>query len=126
MARHGNSARRGARFAAVRNVLVEGGGAHDGGLVDLLVRVDVVDGTVAGHTAHPGSQHRAHAVAVVLSDVVLDQRVGGPAVDGGEDRAGCSRGAALVVNGSVACESATVPTYNVQRWTLKCGLERRR
>src|SRR4029077_10763496 len=61
----------------------------DGGLVDLLVFVDVVGGAVAGHLAHVGAGGGWGAV-VVLHDVVLDQGVGGPAVEG--DQGGAAGG----------------------------------
>src|SRR6185437_6978784 len=61
-------------------VLLEGAAvAGNAGLVDLLVLVDVVRGAIAGHGAHEGAERRAAAL-VVLDDVVLDQRVGRPAV----------------------------------------------
>src|SRR5262249_42728053 len=68
------------RRGPYRQVLVEGRGALDGGLVDLLVLGDVVRAAVAGDLAHEGTGPvgRAHPV---LDDVVLDQRVGRPAVE---------------------------------------------
>ena len=62
-------------------VLVEGRSALNGGLVDLLVLVDVVgsaiaiDGTLVGHA-------RARVVGtVVLEDVVLDEGASSPAIN---------------------------------------------
>lgn len=70
-------------------VLVEGRSALDGGLIDLLVLVDVVgstiaiDGTLVGHAG-------ARVVgAVVLEDVVFDERASSPAVNG---KVGVTRG----------------------------------
>ncbi len=64
-----------------RQVLLEGAAvARNAGLVDLLVLVEVVRGAIAGRGAHEGAQRGATAL-VVLDDVVLDQRVGGPAVE---------------------------------------------
>jgi len=65
----------------VRNVLREGGSANDGRLVGLGVLPDVVDGAVAGDSAHLLALGRASTVAGVLLNVVLNERVLGPAVD---------------------------------------------
>lgn len=61
-------------------VLPEGRGALDGRLVDALVLVDVVGRAVAVHGAQQGVA-AAGVVGEVLHDVVLDQRVRGPAID---------------------------------------------
>jgi hypothetical protein len=90
----GNSTGARALVDAVGDVLIEGAGALDGGLVHLGVLPDVVDGAVAGDLAHLGALSRASPVGRVLLDVVLDERVGGPAVDGDEDRAGGGGGGA--------------------------------
>jgi hypothetical protein len=90
----GDGAAAGALGLPVGDVLPEGGGALDGGLVDLLVLPDVVDGAVARHGADLLALRAAGAVGGVLLHVVLDERVGGPAVDGDEDGAGVgARGA---------------------------------
>jgi hypothetical protein len=70
----------GSRRVANRQVLPEGLGALDGGLVDLLVLDDGVRAAVAGHGAHDltGAVRRA---TPVFDHVVLDQRVGRPAVE---------------------------------------------
>jgi hypothetical protein len=83
---------------AVADVLGEGAGSLDGGLVDLGVLPDVVDGAVAGDLAHLGALGRARAVGCVLLDVVLDEGVRGPSVDGYEDRAGSGLGGAREVD----------------------------
>lgn len=70
-------------------VLVEGRSALDGGLVDLLVLVDVVgsaiavDGTLVGHA-------RPRVVGtIVLEDVVLDEGASSPAIN---SKVGITRG----------------------------------
>lgn len=63
-------------------VLVEGGCPRDAGLVDALGTVDVVRGPVR-HNRSEESRPRAGVICPeVLDDVVLDQRAGGPAIDG--------------------------------------------
>jgi hypothetical protein len=94
----GDGAAAGALVDAVGDVLGEGGGADDGRLVDLGVLPDVVRRAVAGHGADLLALGRAGAVGGVLLDVVLDERVGGPAVDGDEDGAGGGGGGALEVD----------------------------
>ncbi len=69
-----------ARRGPDRQVLPEGRGALDGGLVDLLVLDDGVRAAVAGHRAHVLARVVGRA-DVVIDDVVLDQRVGRPAVE---------------------------------------------
>lgn len=101
MARRSDGTRSCALITAVRDVLVESGGARDGWLVHLLVLVDVVDRTVASHSSQNRSLCRSHAVAGVLLDVVLDEWVRGPSIDGRKDRAGCCCYAALEADGSV-------------------------
>lgn len=81
MARGSNGTTSRAGSASVGDVLVEGGGASDRWLVDLLVLVDVVDRSIAGHCALEGALCRALAVTGVLLDVVLNERVAGPSVD---------------------------------------------
>lgn len=76
------------------DVLPEGAGALDRGLVDLLVLPNLVGGAVGSQGADLLALGGAVAVAVFL-DVVFDERVGGPAVDGDEDGArggGCGAG----------------------------------
>jgi hypothetical protein len=94
----GNSAGARALVNAVADVLGEGGGALDGGLVHLGVLPDVVDGAIAGDLAHLGALSGTSAVGGVLLDVVLDERVGGPAVDGDEDGAGGGGGGAREID----------------------------
>lgn len=94
----GNSAAAGPLVDAVADVLGESGGTLDGRLVDLGVLPDVVDGAVAGDLAHLLALRRAAAVGRVFLHVVLDERVGRPAVDGDEDRAGLGLGGALKVD----------------------------
>lgn len=78
----GDGSAAGTLVTPVADVLPESGSASDGRLVDLLVLPDVVDGAVAGDLADLLALSRAGAVAGVLLDVVLDQGVGGPAVEG--------------------------------------------
>ena len=72
----------GALGAAYRPVLVEGGGADNGGLVSTHAEVDVVDGAVRGYGALCLQAGGWVVGAEVFRDVVLDQGPGGPAVDG--------------------------------------------
>ena len=65
---------------SVADVLSEGGRADNRWLVDLCMLPDIVRRTIAGHSSHLGALRRASAVACVLLDVVLDQRVLRPAV----------------------------------------------
>jgi hypothetical protein len=94
----GDGAAAGALVHAVGDVLGEGGRADDGGLVDLGVLPDVVRRAVAGHGADLLALGGSRAVGGVLLDVVLDERVGGPAVDGDEDGAGVGGGGAAEVD----------------------------
>lgn len=81
----------------VGDVLPEGASALDAGLVDLLVLPDVVHAAVASDLADLLALRATSAVARVLLDVVLDERVGGPTVDGDENSAR--------VGGSLALEA---------------------
>lgn len=72
----------GAVVAADRPVLVKGGGSNDGGLVDTLGSVDVVDTAVRCNLTQLGSARGWVVGSKVLDDVVLDERVARPAVDG--------------------------------------------
>lgn len=63
-------------------VLVKGGGSDDGWLVDSLRAVNVVDAAVRGHLAQLGGAGGWVVGSKVLNDVVLDERIFGPAVDG--------------------------------------------
>jgi hypothetical protein len=72
----------GALVDADRPVLVKGSGALDRGLVDALGLVDVVDRAVDGDAAETGGARRGVVGAEVLDDVVLDEGVAGPTVDG--------------------------------------------
>lgn len=62
------------------NVLVEGRCALDGRLVDTGILPDGVSGSVAGDGSLDGTL--CWVVVVVLHDVVLNQWVGAPAIDG--------------------------------------------
>lgn len=73
---------RAALVLANRPVLVEGLGAVDGGLVDTLGLGDLVRGAVRGNGALDCGVGGGVVGAEVLNNVVLDQRVAGPAVDG--------------------------------------------
>lgn len=72
----------GALAAADGPVLVEGRSALDGGLVDLLVLIDIVGGTVTGNSTLVGHAGARIVGTVVLQDVVLDERASSPAVNG--------------------------------------------
>lgn len=63
-------------------VLLEGRRALDGGLVDLSVRVDVGGAAIARHGALVRRASGEVVGTVRFDDVVLDQRVGSPPVDG--------------------------------------------
>lgn len=93
-----NSSTAGSGSPAVRDVLGESGGADNGRLVDLRVLPDVVRRPVALDRAHLGSLGRALAVGSVLLDVVLDQRVLGPAVHGHENSTSRVRGVSVKGN----------------------------
>jgi hypothetical protein len=82
----------------VADVLSEGSRADDGWLVGLSVLPDVVAGAIASHTTHLGALSRTSAVAGVLLDVVLDQRVLGPTVDGDEHGSSGGAGGAAEVD----------------------------
>jgi hypothetical protein len=69
---------------ADRDVLPEGRGALDGWLVDLLMLPDGVGGSISSVASDLLALGSTLAVAVLL-DVVLNERVGGPAVDGNEN-----------------------------------------
>lgn len=62
--------------------LLEGLGALNGRLVHTGALCDLVAGAIHGEGALVGRLRRRVVVAEVLDDVVLDQRTGGPAVDG--------------------------------------------
>ena len=61
-------------------VLIEGGGALDGGLVGAHAQVDVVRAAVAGDGAFVRQPAGGVVCAQVFEDVVLDERAGRPAV----------------------------------------------
>ncbi len=73
---------RGAVVLADGPELVKGGRADDGGLVDTLGLGDGVAAAVDGDGAELAGLRRGVVVAERLDDVVLDQRVLGPPVDG--------------------------------------------
>lgn len=72
----------GAVVAADRPVLVKGGSSNDGRLVDTLSSVDVVGAAVRCHLTQLGGTSGWVVGSKVLDDVVLDEGVLGPAVDG--------------------------------------------
>ena len=72
----------GALAAADTPVLLEGLGALDGRLVNARTLRNLVVASINSERALVGSLGRRIVVAKVLNDVVLDQRAGGPAVDG--------------------------------------------
>lgn len=65
-----------------RPVLVEGRSARDRGLIHLLVLVDVVDRSITGDLSLVGHAATRVVAAVVFQNVVLDQGIGGPTIDG--------------------------------------------
>lgn len=85
----------GARSSPVRDVLGKGLGAGDGRLVDLGVLPDVIGGSIALQGPDLGALCRALVVRRVLLDIVLDERVPCPAVDGHEHGAASARGGAV-------------------------------
>ena len=72
----------GTLVAADRPVLLESAGTLNGGSVGAGAGVDVVDGAVDVDLSLLGGARRGVVGSKVLDDVVLDQRVAGPAVDG--------------------------------------------
>ena len=109
----GDGAAAGPLVLPVGDVLPEGALALDAGLVDLLVLPDVVDAAVARDAADLLALGAARTVAGVLLDVVLDERVGGPAVDGDEDRAGGGLGLALELDVAVGARAPALADYEV-------------
>jgi hypothetical protein len=69
----------GSRGAPDGDVLVESRGAHDGRFVNTLILPDSVGRSIARD--RPLHLTTGGRVAVVLHDVILNERVGGPAVD---------------------------------------------
>ena len=65
---------------ADRDILVEGRGALNGRLIDLLVLPDLVRGAVAREGALLRARFRIPDR--IFHDVVLHERVGGPTIDG--------------------------------------------
>lgn len=63
-------------------VLIEGGSALDGRLVDLLVLVDVVGCAITGDSSFMSHAVARVVVSVAFHDVVFNQRTSSPAVDG--------------------------------------------
>jgi hypothetical protein len=63
-------------------VLVESSGTRDGGLVSANALIDIVGRAVRGHGAHVLETTAGVVGAVGFEDVVLDQGVLAPAVDG--------------------------------------------
>jgi hypothetical protein len=78
-------------------VLVEGSGTRDRGLVGADTLVDIVDGAISGDSTHVLEPAAGIVGAVGLEDVVLDEGVLAPAVDG-EVRVTLGRVGALEVN----------------------------
>lgn len=63
-------------------VLIEGGSALDGRLVDLLVLVDVVGCAITGDSSFMSHAVARVVVSVAFHDVIFNQRTSSPAVDG--------------------------------------------
>ena len=94
----GDGSAAGTLVDTVGDVLGEGGRANDGRLVNLGVLPNVVAGAVAGDGADLLTLSGARSVGSVLLDVVLDKRVGGPAVSGDKDGASSGGGGTLEVD----------------------------
>jgi hypothetical protein len=94
----GDASAAGTLVLPVADVLDEGGGTDDGGLVGLGVLPDVVCGAVAGDGAHLLALSGTSAVAGVLLDVVLNQGVLGPSVGGDKDGTAGGGGRTLEVD----------------------------
>ena len=90
MALGGDSSATRALILPIADILSEGSRADNGGLVDLGVLPDVVDRAIANHGANLGALCRPCTVVGVLLDVVLNERVLGPAIDRDKDSAGLS------------------------------------
>ena len=99
----------------VRNVLPESRRAHDGGLVDLLMLPDLVRAPVAGEGAELLTLRRSLAVRRVFLNVVLDQRVLGPAVKRDKDGSRAS---------SCAAGESNVPEMKDKDIRTLLGIER--
>jgi hypothetical protein len=93
---------------ADRPVLVEGLSTVDGGLVDTLGLGDLVRGAIGGDGALDCGVGGGVVGAEVLNDVVLDQRVAGPAVDGEVGVALRVVGAG-VGDGAIVCQFTNLP-----------------
>ena len=125
----GDGAAAGPLALPVGDVLPEGAGALDAGLVDLLVLPDVVDAAVAGDAADLLALCATGTVAGVLLDVVLDEGVGGPAVDGDEDGASAGLGLALELDVAVGAgapalaDDEVTSTREVDRVAVVGGVE---
>lgn len=76
-------------------VLGEGSGSLDGSGVGAGSCVDIVDGSIGGDGALVRASTAGVVVAVGLDDVVLDQGVSGPAIDGEIAVAARGEGAAV-------------------------------
>ena len=95
--------------AADGPVLIEGRGAENRGLVDAAGLVDVVGAAVVVDGAEALRARRGVEGAVGLDDVVLDERVGGPAVEG------------EVCNLSVPCAAAGDRSQTYSCWRCSCS-----
>lgn len=76
-------------------VLSEGSGSLNGSSIGTGSRVDIVNGSVRGDGALVCASTAGVVVAVGLDDVVLDQGVSGPAIDGEIAVAARGEGAAV-------------------------------
>lgn len=102
----------------VTDVLGEGGCSNDGWLVHLSVLPDIVDRTITGDRANFLALGRAGAVASVLLNIVLDERVGGPAINRDKHCPSLGLGRATEVDLSETMSAAGIsvhysPTYRV-------------
>lgn len=88
-------------LGADRPVLLKGRRAHDGGLVGAGAGEDLIRALVDGKVALGSPRLVGREVAVGLDDVVLDEGVRGPAVDGEVARARWRVGAVVLDRSAV-------------------------
>lgn len=118
MALCSDSSTAGALALPVTDVLGEGGSPNDGRLVHLSVLPDIVDRTITGDRANLLALGRAGAVASVLLNIVLHERVGGPSINRYKHCAslGLGRAAEVDLSGTLSAAGISVHyslTYRV-------------
>lgn len=62
-------------------VLVEGSSSRDGRLIHLLVGIDIVDRSIAGHGSLEGHAAAGVVFAIAFHDVIFDEGASGPPID---------------------------------------------